>query len=131
MTTTAQIVSDFAALFEGKDEEVSLIDMKKSLTEIFKAASSIKSKKATKKVKGENGADKPKRAPTAYNIFMKDHMKALKDDGSALTGPQKMAHIADLWKLEKAASSGSDDEVIPVVVKEIKIKKNKKDSSAV
>lgn len=128
MTTTAQIVTDFATLFEGKDEEVSLIDMKKSLTEIFKAASSKKSKKATKKVKGEDGADKPKRAPTAYNIFMKDHMKTLKDDGSTLTGPQKMAHIADLWKLEKAASCGSDDEVTPVV---LKVKKNKKDSSVV
>lgn len=128
MTTTAQIVADFAALFEGKDEEVSLTDMKKSLTEVFKATSSGK-KKATKKTNGEDGAsDKPKRSPTKYNIFMKEQMQKLKEEGSSLTGPEKMAHIANLWKQEKASSS-SDEEVVPVATKKIK-KEKKKDSSA-
>jgi len=92
MTTTAKVVADFAALFEGKDEEVSLSEMKKMLTEVHKASGS---KKASKKT-GE--AEKPKRPPTAYNLFMREQMEILKEEGSSLTGKEKMQKIAELWK---------------------------------
>ena len=108
MTTTAQVVADFAALFEGKDEEISLTEMKKMLTEVHKASAS--SKKASKKVKKEAGeVEKPKRPPTAYNLFMKEQMEKLKEEGSTLTGKEKMQKIAELWKDAKVSSS--DEEV--------------------
>ena len=109
MTTTAQVVADFAALFEGKDEEVSLSEMKKMLTEVHKASAS--SKKPSKKVKKEEAgeAEKPKRPPTAYNIFMKEQMEILKEEGSTLTGKEKMQKIAELWKEKKTSSSDEED----------------------
>jgi len=111
MTTTAQVVADFAALFEGKDEEVSLAEMKKMLTEVHKASSS--SKKVSKKGKKEAGeVEKPKRPPTAYNLFMKEEMEKLKIEGSTLTGKEKMQKIAELWKNAKAFTS-SEEEVLP------------------
>ncbi len=112
MTTTAKVVADFAALFEGKDEEVSLAEMKKMLTEVHKASASS-SKKASKKVKKEAGeVEKPKRPPTAYNLFMKEEMEKLKIEGSTLTGKEKMQKIAELWKNAKAFTS-SEEEVLP------------------
>ena len=112
MTTTTQVVADFAALFDGKDDEVSLTEMKKMLSEVHKAASGLK-KKSSKKGKKESGKDeKPKRAPTAYNLFMKEQMEKLKQDGSSLSGKEKMQAIAELWKKAKAFTS-SDDEVHP------------------
>lgn len=111
MTTTTQIIADFVALYEGKDEEVSLTEMKKSLSEVYKAVSSGK-KKSTKKTKGDDEAsDKPKRAATAYNLFMKEQMEKLKEEGSSLTGKEKMQKIAELWKQAKAFSS-SDEEAV-------------------
>ena len=105
MTTTAKVVADFAALFDEKDEEVSLVEMKKMLSEVHKAASGLK-KKSSKKGKKESGKDeKPKRAPTAYNLFMKEQMEKLKQDGSSLSGKEKMQAIAELWKNAKASSS--------------------------
>lgn len=112
MTTTIQIITNFVALYEGKDDEVSLAEMKKSLTEVYKASSSGK-KKTTKKTKGDDGAsDKPKRAATAYNLFMKEQIEKLKEEGSSLTGKEKMQKIAELWKQAKAFSS-SDEEAVP------------------
>ena len=107
MTTTAQVVADFAALFEGKDEEISLAEMKKMLTEVPKASASSKKVKKVKKEVGE--VEKPKRPPTAYNLFMKEEMEKLKIEGSTLTGKEKMQKIAELWKDAKVSSS--DEEV--------------------
>jgi hypothetical protein len=60
----------------------------------------------------ENGAaaadaNKPKRAPSAYNIFFKEQMQILKDKevnmekDERMPAPAKMAHIAELWKAKK------------------------------
>ena len=65
-----------------------------------------------KKDKKANGAaavdeNKPKRAPTAYNIFFKEQMAILKDKekdlpkDDCMTAKAKMAHVAELWKAKK------------------------------
>jgi hypothetical protein len=52
-------------------------------------------------------ANKPKRAPSAYNIFFKEQMQILKEKevnmekDDRMTAPAKMAHIAELWKTKK------------------------------
>ena len=126
MTTTAKIVADFAALFEGKDEEISLGEMKKMLTEVHKASSALSKKKeklprGAKKEAGND--DKPKRPPTAYNIFMGEQMEKLKDEGSTLSGKEKMQLIAKLWKDKKGASS---DEEAPTPQVDEEVAKPKK-----
>lgn len=126
MTTTAQVVADFAALFEGKDEEVSITEMKKMLGEVYKVVTS--SKKPLKKARKEIGeVEKPKKAPSAYNIFMKAQMEKLKREGSTLSGKEKMQLIAALWKDAKVFVSEDDivpeEEIAPIdeIVTEIEI----------
>ena len=110
MTTTAQVVADFAALFEGKDEEVSITEMKKMLGEVYKVVTASKkpSKKAKKNIEE---VEKPKKAPSAYNVFMKTQMEKLKSKGSTLSGKEKMQLIAALWKNAKVFVS--EDEIVP------------------
>lgn len=127
MTTTQKIVADFKALFADNDTEISLAEMKVMLTDIYKAAGPSK-KKSSKKEKSEV-ADKPKREPTAYNLFMKEQMENLKAEGSTLTGKEKMQKIAELWK-EKKTSSSEEEEItvapVPVLTPVKKEKKEKK-----
>jgi hypothetical protein len=106
--TTKEVVEAFAALFEGKEEEVSLAELKKMLTEVHKATTSGKKEKKTKKEKKGNGEEKPKRAPTAYNLFMQKKMAEFKEEGSTLSGKEKMAEIAKMWKEDKGTSSSDE-----------------------
>ena len=65
--------------------------------------------KKDKKAVGAAAVDenKPKRAPTAYNIFFKEQMAILKDKekdlpkDDCMTAKAKMAHVAELWKAKK------------------------------
>ncbi|KAI0289771.1 hypothetical protein BC826DRAFT_914111, partial [Russula brevipes] len=41
---------------------------------------------------------KPKRAPSAYNLFVKEHMKAYLTDNPGKTNKDAMKHIGALWK---------------------------------
>ena len=127
MTTTQKIVSDFKALFADNDTEISLAEMKVMLTDIYKASSSGKKTKSVKKDKSD-ATDKPKRQPTAYNLFMKEQMEKLKEDGSSLTGKEKMQKIAELWKEKKSTSSDEEVTVPPPVldaVQEVKVPKKR------
>jgi len=123
MTTTQKIVADFKALFNDNDTEISLKEMKEMLTDIYKTAGPSK-KKSSKKEKAEVAADKPKREPTAYNLFMKEQMEILKEEGSTLTGKEKMQKIAELWK-EKKTSSPEKEEI--TVAAPVQVKKEKKE----
>ncbi|KAF8266270.1 hypothetical protein EI94DRAFT_216345 [Lactarius quietus] len=49
--------------------------------------------KSTKDVEG-----KTKRAPTAYNLFVKEHMKTYLTDNPGKTNKDAMKHIGTLWK---------------------------------
>ena len=115
MTSTQKIVAEFKALFDDNETEIALAEMKVMLTDIYKASSSGK-KKITKKEKSAIASDKPKREPTAYNLFMKEQMEVLKTAGSFLSGKEKMQTIAELWKAKKTSSSS--DEETPVVEEE-------------
>lgn len=51
---------------------------------------------AQKKSKKDENSEKPKRKPSAYNIFMKNTMKDLKENG--MTAKEKMKQVAEMWK---------------------------------
>ena len=101
--TTQEVIANFTALFEGKEDEVSLTEMKKMLTEVYKATTSGKEKKAKKEKKS-------KRDPTPYNLFMQKKMAEFKEEGSSLTGKEKMTEIAKLWKEAKGFVSSDEEE---------------------
>lgn len=69
---------------------------KKDFIEAIKTVYS--SKKQTKK---NDNPDKPKRAPTEYNLFMCAEMEKLKNEGIKLNGKEKMELIAKKWKEHK------------------------------
>lgn len=102
--TTAEVIAIFAKQMEEKKEEVSLPEMKKSLTEIYKKIITESKKKVKKTKRAEDDKSdneepkKKKREPTAYNIFMKEKMEEMKKEGSTLNGKEKMAAIAQMWR---------------------------------
>ena len=94
MTSNNQlIVNDFITALETHDN-ISLSDMKKLLTKSY-------NKINKKSKKQEGGEEKPKRAPTAYNIFMKEKMSELKLADPTKKGKELMSEAASLWKEHK------------------------------
>jgi hypothetical protein len=73
----------------------SLDELKKILVESYK---SIK----VKKVKDPNAE---KRAPSAYNLFIKDQITNIKKSNPEMNNKQIMAKAADLWREHKEAKS--------------------------
>ncbi|KAJ8595142.1 hypothetical protein M405DRAFT_929712 [Rhizopogon salebrosus TDB-379] len=69
--------------------------MAKSETESkTKAATKRANTKTSKAVK----EDKPKRAPSAYNLFVQAHMKEWKDSHPGAPIKEAMAEIAAMWR---------------------------------
>ena len=100
MTTTAQtqeIVTKFVALIDT-DLEYSRTDMAKILTTVYREVTNNKTKKVKKNVEGE---EKKKRAPTAYNIFVKEKMAVVKEEFPELNRQELMKKIAEMWSAEK------------------------------
>lgn len=76
---------------------------KKELLEVIKDVFS-----KHKKSKKDSNPEKPKRKPSAYNIFMKKSMEELKDNG--MTAKEKMKRVAELWKEYKASPQKEETE---------------------
>jgi len=93
----------------------------------------IKTVYSTKKQSKKNtDSDKPKRAPTEYNLFMCSEMEKLKNDNSKLTGKEKMELIAKKWKeiKENKTNSTKEEEKKEEEIQEVKeeVKKEEKTS---
>lgn len=76
---------------------------KKELLEVIKDVFS-----KHKKSKKDESSEKPKRKPSAYNIFMKKSMEELKDNG--MTAKEKMKRVAELWKEYKALPQKNEED---------------------
>jgi len=114
MTTeiTKKVIASFISSFNETDD-ISLSDMKKRLTSIYKTVST------GKKVKVVN-PDKKKRVPTTYNKFLKEKMAELKENNSTLNAQEKMSYVSELWKEHK--NTIVDVEETEVKVDEIEVK---------
>jgi len=96
---------------------------KKDFIEAIKTVYS--SKKQTKK---NDNPDKPKRAPTEYNLFMCAEMEKLKNEGIQLNGKEKMELIAKKWKEHKGSKEEDKKEEEEIKEEEQEIKEvNKKE----
>jgi hypothetical protein len=92
-----KLLDRFAKLMEEQTEEPSKKDVSAVVAKFY----------ALKKKKTVVNENKPKRAPTAYNVFFKAQMAILKDSekdmekDECMTAKAKMAHVAALWKAKK------------------------------
>ena len=96
-TNTAIIVKEFSTLID-EDTVYTLTEMKKVLSEVYKTTNATAKKSRKKKNDDE---EKPKRAPTAYNIFFKEMRPIVKEQNPEMDNKELMTAIALLWKKKK------------------------------
>ncbi len=89
---------------------------KKELTEAITNVFKEKKTQEKKSKKTDCDDDKPKRKPSAYNLFYKEQSailkekEALKDKEDRMSAKEKMAYIAQLWKNKKSESVENKEE---------------------
>jgi hypothetical protein len=52
--------------------------------------------------------EKGKRGPTAYNLFMKEHITKLKEKDPNMDHKERLALVAQMWNEQKATESNTD-----------------------
>jgi hypothetical protein len=107
--TTQKIVNDFVSYYTENNENVSLDDMKKKLTEIYKSNSNSKKNKKSKN--DGDTTEKKKKEASPYNIFMKEQMHVMKD--TVPDAKERMKKVAELWSNQKKDGKTEVVEVKP------------------
>ena len=103
MTTTQQIMTTFTSKVD-MDKEYTRSELAKMLTEVFKEMKEVEKGEKPKKKKAkktEDGEEKKKRAPTAYNLFVKDTMGVVKEENPEMSRQDLMREVGRLWKEKK------------------------------
>jgi len=70
-------------------------------------------------VKREEGSEKKKREPTAYNLFVKETMSVVREENPEMSRQDLMREVGRMWKEKK----GGKEEVVEEVVEKKKGKK--------
>ena len=105
MTTTEQILSTFTSKVE-MEKEYTRGELAKMLTEVFKEIregekGEKKVKKAKKAKKEDDGEEKKKREPTAYNLYVKETMPVVKDENPEMSRQDLMREVGRMWREKK------------------------------
>ena len=103
MTPTQQIMTIFTSKVDI-EKEYTRVELAKMLTEVFNEMKEVEKgeKPKKKKVKKtEDGEEKKKRAPTAYNLFVKDTMGVVKEENPEMSRQDLMREVGRLWKEKK------------------------------
>jgi hypothetical protein len=111
MTTTEQILTTFTAKVD-MEKEYTRSELAKMLTEVFKEMKEVEKgeKPKKKKVKKtEDGEEKKKRAPTAYNLFVKDTMGVVKEENPEMSRQDLMREVGRMWKEKKGEVVNEED----------------------
>lgn len=87
--------------------ETSLKDLLNEVKSIVKGRKE-QLKKSKKDSDAKAGVVKPL---NPYQLFVKEQMKAFKDNGTSLTGKELMKEISSLWKQKKETSSEPEPEL--------------------
>ena len=127
MTTTQQILTTFNSKVDY-EKEYTRGELAKMLTEVFKEIregekGDKKAKKAKKAKKEEDGVEKKKRAPTAYNLYVKETMSVVKNDNPDMSRQDLMREVGRLWKEKKGVDTVNEEEVKE---EEVEVKEEKK-----
>ena len=117
-----QVINEFMRFLEEKidfDE-----DMKGYFTEFI---GTLKPSKKSKKGKADKAdkAVKPKRAPSAYNMFISEKMAEIKKENPALKGKELMKAAIVAWNDKKAAAASASATATPEPEPKPKPEKNK------
>lgn len=110
---TTEIMEEFAQLIDT-EKEYSLKELKQMLTDVYKTKTINKTvKKTIKKVDTSSSddeekpkkrgrpakvSDKPKRAPSAYNKYVKERIEKLKTERPEVAAKDLMRVAASEWK---------------------------------
>ena len=130
MTTTQQILTTFNSKVDY-EKEYTRGELAKMLTEVFKEIregekGDKKAKKAKKAKKEEDGVEKKKRAPTAYNLYVKETMSVVKNDNPDMSRQDLMREVGRLWKEKKGVDTVNEEEVkedeVEVKEEEVEVK---------
>ena len=133
MTTTERILTTFTSKVE-MEKEYTRNELGKMLTEVFKEIREGEKgeKKARKKAKKEDdGEDKKKREPTAYNLYVRETMPVVKDENPEMSRQDLMREVGRMWR-EKKGNVEDVKEEVEEVKKEVQeevqeeVKKGKK-----
>lgn len=104
MTTIAMKIKELMANMPDT------LNTKKEIDDYYKEAmkKAVVNKSSKKDTKPSDDADKPKKELNGYQLFMKEHIKIVKEENPSLTGPEVFSKIAELWKKKKEdAASGA------------------------
>jgi hypothetical protein len=102
---TKQIIDKFVASVDLSNS-YSLSDLVKLLKDAHKNTKNT----------DKNGVDKPKKAPSLYNLFIKEQMAILKNDGC--NPKERMKKATDEWRKQKEALASSETSEVSSETKE-------------
>jgi hypothetical protein len=129
MTTIQKILTTFTSKVD-MEKEYTRSELGKMLTEVFKGIregeKGEKKVRKTKKVKTEEGSEKKKREPTAYNLYVKETMSVVKEENPEMSRQDLMREVGRMWKEKKEEVVEKDEVVKEEKVVEKKEKKEKK-----
>lgn len=105
MSLNAKIIEKFSAIILEDDTHRTVSEMKKILGEVYKEVKNDKSDVESDEEPGEKkrkraskkNADKPKKAPSAYNIFIKQKMLELKESDPSIPPKDLMKVASTYW----------------------------------
>ena len=103
MTTTQQILTTFTSKVE-MEKEYTRSELGKMLTEVFKEIreGSKCEKKTRKKAKKEDGGEeKKKRAPSLYNLYVRETMSGVKESNPEMSRQDLMREVGRMWREKK------------------------------
>ena len=107
LATVDRLITAFKTKFEMDESDLNELanEIKEAIKQENKQAATS-SKKASKggKKSSDSGSDteKPKRAPTAYNIFIKEKMAELSGADPSLKGKDLLKAAVEEWKKQKS-----------------------------
>jgi hypothetical protein len=110
MTTTQQILTTFTTKVD-MEKEYTRSELGKMLTEVFKEIRyGEKGEKKTRKKakKEEGGEEKKKRAPSAYNLYVRDTMGVVKEENPEMSRQDLMREVGRMWKEKKGDDKEED-----------------------
>ena len=127
MTPTQQIMTIFTSKVDI-EKEYTRAELAKMLTEVYKEMKEEEKGEKPKKKKAkktEDGEEKKKRAPTAYNLFVKDTMGVVKEENPEMSRQDLMREVGRMWK-EKKGDEEVEKEEVKEEVKEEDVKEEVK-----
>jgi len=109
------------------EKEYTRSELGKMLTEVFKEIREGEKgvKKTRKKAKNEEGSEKKKREPTAYNLYVKETMSVVREENPEMSRQDLMREVGRMWKEKKGEVVEKDEVVEEEKVVEKKEKKEK------